>query len=378
MTVNTTTAKIAYVGNGVTTAFAVPFVFFAANELEVIERTIATGAEVVRTLGTHFTVVGGDGATGTVTAISPPPATVTWTIRRLTARTQLIDYLTGDAFPAQTHERALDRLTALIQELDEVYSRALQVSRADPITLQTLPAAAQRALKYLAFDATGNPVAAAGAPGNVVVSAYMQTVLDDADAVAARATLGAAAAGSATTTAEGLIELATQAEANTGTDAVRALTPATLASISPASVPLDPAADQALILDASDASKLKRASLGSLAFQATYASADQTITLAGSLTLAHGLASTPRVVMAYLRCATAELGYSVNQETQCMAASSSALSAGAGSCILAIVPDATNINIRFPASALLVGHYTTGAATSITPASWRLKVYAYV
>lgn len=183
---------------------------------------------------------------------------------------------------------------------------------------------------------------------------------------------------SATTTAEGIIELATQAEANSGTDAVRALTPATLANISPGSVTLDAVNDQALILDASDSSKLKRASLGALAFQASYASAEQTITLGGSLTLAHGLASTPRVVMAYLRCATAELGYAVNQETQCMAASSSAAASGAGSHILALVPDATNINVRFPATAITIGNYTTGAASGITPGNWRLKVYAYV
>lgn len=377
MTVSTQTTKVQYTGNGVTTAFTGTFRILDQTHLTVI-LTSPAGIDTAQALTTNYTVSGVSAATFTVTFLVAPPSGHTVTITRNVPLTQELDLVLNDEFPSTEIEAALDKSTMAAQQVVEAVSRALKTAASDTAVLQDLPPVAQRASKYLAFDASGNPIAASSTPNTVPVSAFMQTVLDDATAAAARTTLNAAAATSATTTAEGLIELATQAEANTGTDAVRALTPATLASISPASVLLDPAADQALILDASDANKLKRASLGSLAFQATYASADQTITLAGSLTLAHGLASTPRVVMAYLRCATAELGYSVNQETQCMAASSSALSAGAGSCILAIVPDATNINIRFPASALLVGHYTTGAATSITPASWRLKVYAYV
>jgi hypothetical protein len=57
-----------------------------------------------------------------------------------------------------------------------------------------------------------------------------------------------------------VVEIATQAEANTGTADDKVLTPAKLASISPTSVTYD-SSDQVLILDASDSNKLKRATI---------------------------------------------------------------------------------------------------------------------
>lgn len=70
----------------------------------------------------------------------------------------------------------------------------------------------------------------------------------------------------ATTSASGIIELATQAEVDTGTDAVRAVTPSTLTGWTPgvASVTFDPSADEALIRDASASNVLKRANINTL------------------------------------------------------------------------------------------------------------------
>lgn len=73
-------------------------------------------------------------------------------------------------------------------------------------------------------------------------------------------TVAAVSPSAATETAAGIVELATGAEVNTGTDAVRAVTPATLATVSPATVPLA-ATDRFLILDASDGFRLKQAAL---------------------------------------------------------------------------------------------------------------------
>lgn len=174
MTVSTTTAKVGYLGNGTTTVFAVPFVFFGSSELEVTERVIATGVETVRALTTHYTVTGGNGSTGTVTAVTAPPATVTWTIARKTLRTQLTDYQTGDAFPADTHERALDRLTALVQEIEEILGRSLRIPITDTGINPQLPGSTGRANKVLVFDAAGAPgVSDATALASVTASAYV-------------------------------------------------------------------------------------------------------------------------------------------------------------------------------------------------------------
>ena len=69
------------------------------------------------------------------------------------------------------------------------------------------------------------------------------------------------------TSASGIIELATQAEVDTGTDAVRAVAPSTLTGWTPgvASVTFDKANDKVLITDNSASGVLKQASLSTLA-----------------------------------------------------------------------------------------------------------------
>jgi len=85
MAVSATTNSVSYTGNGSTTSFAVTFAFQGTGstaELEVIERTIATGAEATKSYTTHYTVTGGNGSTGAVVAASAPADTVEWHIRR--------------------------------------------------------------------------------------------------------------------------------------------------------------------------------------------------------------------------------------------------------------------------------------------------------
>ena len=139
MTISTTTSRVTHAGNGVTASFAVPFSFFGADEIDVIERSLETGDETLKVLTTDYTVAGGSGATGTVTAVIAPAASVSWTIARRTMRTQMVDYTPNDPFPAETHERALDRLTALVQELDDKLGRVAALSPTSSITELTLP-----------------------------------------------------------------------------------------------------------------------------------------------------------------------------------------------------------------------------------------------
>ena len=129
MTVSSTTTSVSYTGNGSTTAFAVTFPFLgtaAASEITVVERVIATGVETTKTYTTHYTVSGGSGSTGTVTAGTAPATTVQWHIRRNTTTTQTSDYVTNDPFAADTIEDNLDRLTMTGQERDGDIAQAFK------------------------------------------------------------------------------------------------------------------------------------------------------------------------------------------------------------------------------------------------------------
>ena len=64
MTISTTTSRIIYAGDGVTVSFAVPFSFFGADEIDVIERNLGSGSEALKVLTTDYTVAGGGGGAG--------------------------------------------------------------------------------------------------------------------------------------------------------------------------------------------------------------------------------------------------------------------------------------------------------------------------
>jgi len=165
MTVSSTTSKVSYTGNGSTTAFAVPFYFLAAADLQVILRSGTT--ETVQVLTTNYTVSGaGNEAGGTVTMLVAPAAAVTVTIRRNIAATQETDLLPNDRLPAESLETALDKVTMLTQQLGEESARSLKFPASDAAMSAQLPVAAARASKVLSFDSSGNPVA------NIGISAY--------------------------------------------------------------------------------------------------------------------------------------------------------------------------------------------------------------
>ena len=107
-----------------------------------------------------------------------------------------------------------------------------------------------------------------------------------------------------------------------------------------------------------------------------FESSQQAITIAGSLTIAHGLPRQPILYKGFLKCTTAEFNYSIGDETPAL--ESDANSAGAASGI-SVVPDATNLNIRFGNSSAVffVINKTTGVLNAITPTNWRLVMRAW-
>lgn len=133
MTVSTTTNRIDYQGDGSTTVFPIPFKFLDNSHLLVYTKTAEDpDSEALQTITTHYTVTGaGDDTGGTLTMITAPASGVNLSIIRNTPATQLEDYVENDLFDADSHEDALDKLTMLIQDLDEVFGRCIVQSVTD-------------------------------------------------------------------------------------------------------------------------------------------------------------------------------------------------------------------------------------------------------
>lgn len=113
-----------------------------------------------------------------------------------------------------------------------------------------------------------------------------------------------------------------------------------------------------------------------LGFSAHYESAAQTLTSGGSLTLAHGLGRKPILIQMYLKCLTAEMGYSINDVVLVPGGAYGNANSSTGA---VIVPDATNLNVRFGSNTNLweILNYTTGTAAFITKANWGLIIEAW-
>lgn len=141
MTISTTQNRISYNGNGVTTAFSFPYRFFQDADLVVI-LVASDGTETTKVLNTDYTVTGEDtDSSGQVTMVVAPATGQRLVIYRSVTATQETDYITGDQFPAETHERALDKLTILSQQNDDALDRALILSPTTPTAVSgALPA----------------------------------------------------------------------------------------------------------------------------------------------------------------------------------------------------------------------------------------------
>jgi hypothetical protein len=183
MTVSSSTTKVSYSGDNSTTVFAYTFKIFADADLTVIVRTDATGAESTKTLTTDYTVSGaGNAGGGAVTMVTAPASGETLVIKRSLTLTQSTDYVANDPFPAAAHEDALDRLTFIAQQQQEVFDRAVVFPETDTAST-TIPDSVTRANKFLGFGASGEitTLASTGtAPGAIDTGALVDDAVTQA------------------------------------------------------------------------------------------------------------------------------------------------------------------------------------------------------
>jgi hypothetical protein len=207
MAVTSTQNRIQYNGNGSTTAFAFPYLFFDETHLKVVVTDTLTGVDTTKVLTTDYTVTGeGSPSGGTVTFVVAPASTDRVTIYREVPMTQQTDYVNDDDFPEEVVERDLDLATMRDQQLDDQAARTLVAPVSEPTSTDlTLPTKEARASKLMGFDADGKPVPANASgvidPNSVLNSDLAQMAANTVKANATASTANAQDVAMATNTA---------------------------------------------------------------------------------------------------------------------------------------------------------------------------------
>lgn len=155
MTISSTTNRVSYTGNGVTTAFAFGYRFLANADLKVYQ------GETLKTITTHYTVTGaGDDSGGTVTFLTAPANLEEVVIIRDPAITQGLDLVENDPLPAESVEDSLDKLTMIAQRLDDRIDRSFVLSDA-AVTSTDLTIPVPVADEVLKWNAAGDALESA-------------------------------------------------------------------------------------------------------------------------------------------------------------------------------------------------------------------------
>lgn len=157
MTVSSEVSFVSHDGDGVTTTFKVPFYFIEASDLAV-NVVNADGTTQLLALDTDYTVAGaGVPSGGSITKLGTTvPLGKSVQIERDPPVTQETDYQSNDPFPAEEHEKALDKLTMIAQRHSRIFSNSLHFPTTES-TDGTLPQKSVRALNILGFDEQGMP-----------------------------------------------------------------------------------------------------------------------------------------------------------------------------------------------------------------------------
>lgn len=115
MTITSEDTRSYHSGTGGVFDFATGFKFLADEDLLVVLQK-ASGIDYTQVLNTDYTVAdAGEPAGGTVSMVVAPASGEFLSIIQAPTRTQGHDYVSGDDFPADSHEVGLDRVTVIAQ-----------------------------------------------------------------------------------------------------------------------------------------------------------------------------------------------------------------------------------------------------------------------
>jgi hypothetical protein len=171
MTVPANLNRVDYTGTGSAGPFTVPFPFYDASHLTVLQ----TDAFFNQTLLTGWTATGAGGPSGAVTLAAACPVGSTLTIMRLVPLTQITSIKNQEAFYPEIHEKEFDLLTMADQQLDETLDRTLRLPAGLSGVDMTLPRPDPG--HSLVWNAAGDGLENAGAAS----ATLQQDLADSAD-----------------------------------------------------------------------------------------------------------------------------------------------------------------------------------------------------
>jgi len=179
MAVSSPLNRVDYIADGVTTVYN--FAYPVYRQLDLLVYVTPTGGSAaLKVLNTDYTQtavnVPGGTVGGSITFTAPPANLSTITLLRTLPYTQTTVLTNLDKFDAKsTVEASFDRGVMQTQQLGEVSSRSLQlpINEIGTSALTFLPLNALRKNNYLAFDSSGNPIAAS--PNTTVGTAVIAT-----------------------------------------------------------------------------------------------------------------------------------------------------------------------------------------------------------
>ena len=138
MTTTTTTSRVSYTGDGATTAFSLSTMTIqAATHLAVYYLVSGGSSSTLWVKDVDYTV---NAALTSITATVAPAASSTLTIIRAVPLTQTTDLKDNSAAKAEVTETALDKLTMMVQQLDEAIDRSLVLDPTSSSSALALPA----------------------------------------------------------------------------------------------------------------------------------------------------------------------------------------------------------------------------------------------
>ena len=219
MTVGVVLGKSVATGTGSVAAFSFNAPVAAVDELAVYTVVIATGVQTKQTRGGSGTydfsvTINASTRFATITLNNNLPDTHQVIILREVAIKQETDYVAGDAFPAETHEAALDKLTFITTQLSERIDRTVkfQEALASDLPGDITASSTLRANKAIKFASDGSIGLSTNDPDEQITLATTQAT-NAATSATAASTSATAAATSATAAASSATAAASSATA---------------------------------------------------------------------------------------------------------------------------------------------------------------------